>query len=58
MICFMFIENCEIFNFVDGTTLFSGGMELSSILENRKHDMKIILKLFGINTVKANPGKF
>ena len=53
----MFIENCEICNFADGNTLYSGGMELSSILENLKHDTKI-LKWFRINSLKANPRKF
>ena len=54
----MFIENCKICNFADGSTLDSGGMELSSILENLKHDMKVILKWFRINLLKANLGKF
>ena len=54
----MFIENYEICNFVDGNTLYSGGMELSIILENLKHGMKVILKLFRINSLKANPRKF
>ena len=52
----MFIDNCEICNFADDNTLNSGGMELSNILENLKHDMKIILKWFRINLLKANPG--
>ena len=54
---FMFIENCEICNFADDNTLYSGGMELSSILENLNHDTKI-LKWFRINSLKANPGEF
>ena len=49
----MFIDNCEICNFADDNTLNSGGMEH---LENLKHDMKIILKWFRINLLKANPG--
>ena len=53
----MFIENCEICNFADDNTLYSGGMELSSILENLKHDTKI-LKWFRINSLKANPREF
>ena len=50
---FMFIENCEICNFADDNTLYSSGIELSSILENLKHDTKIILKRFRINSLKA-----
>ena len=55
---FMFIEDCEICTFADGNTLYSDGMELSSILENLKHDMKIIWNLFRINSLKARPKKF
>ena len=54
---FMFIKNCEICNFADDGTLYSGGMELCSILENLKRDTKIILKWCRINSLKANPGK-
>ena len=54
----MFIENCEICNCADDNTLNSSGIELSSIFENLKHDMKTILKWFRINSLKANPGKF
>ena len=52
---FMFIENSEICNFADCNTLYTGGMELSSISENLKHDTKIILNWFRINSLKANP---
>ena len=54
----MFIENCEISNFANDSTLHSGGIELSSILENLKHGSKIILKWFRINSLKANPGNY
>ena len=55
---FMFIENCEICNFADDNTLYSCGGDLTAILENLKHDMKIILRWFKVNSLKANPGKF
>ena len=51
----MFIEKCEICNFADDNTR---GIELSSILENLKHDTKTILKWFRINSLKADPEKF
>ena len=54
----MFIENCEICNFADEIALYSCGIELSTILENLKHDAKTILKWIRINLMKANPGKF
>ena len=55
---FMFIEKSEIFNFADDNTIYNCGEDLSNILENLKHDMKILLKWFRINTLQANPGKF
>ena len=58
MICLCFVENCEICNFPDDNTLYGDGMELFSILENLKHDTKIILNWFRINSLKIIPWKF
>ena len=55
---FMFIEKSEICNFADDNTICDCGEDLSNILENLKHDMKILLKWFRINSLQANPGKF
>ena len=54
---FMFIEKTEIFNFADDNIIYDCGEDLSNILENLKHDLKILLKWFRINSVQANPGK-
>ena len=54
----MFIEKSEICNFADDNTIYDCGKDLSNILENLKHDMKILLKWFSINSLQANPGKF
>ena len=54
---FMFIEKTEICNFADDNTIYDCGEDLSNILENLKHDLKI-LKWFRINSLQANPGKF
>ena len=54
---FMFIEKTEICNFADDNTIYDCGEDLSNILENLKHDLKI-LKWFRINCLQANPGKF
>ena len=51
----MFIEKCEICNFADDN---ARGIELSSILEDLKHDTKTNLKWFRINSLKADPEKF
>ena len=54
---FMFIEENEICNFAGDNTFYDCGKDLSNILENLKHDMKILLKCFRINSLQANPGK-
>ena len=53
----MFIEKTEICNFADDNTIYDCGEDSSNILENLKHDLKI-LKWFRINSLQANPGKF
>ena len=55
---FMFIEKTEICNFADDNTIYDCGEDLFNILENLKHDLKILLKWFRINSLQANPGKF
>ena len=55
---FIFIEKTEICNFADDNTIYDCGEDLSNILENLKHDLKILLKWFKINSFQANPGKF
>ena len=54
----MFIEKTEICNFADDNTIYDCGEDLSNILENLKHDMKIILTWFRINSFQAIPDKF
>ena len=46
----MLIEKSEILNFADDNTIYDCGEELSNILENLKHGMKILLKTFRINS--------
>ena len=47
----MFIEKGEIWNFADDNTIYDCGQDLSNILENLKHDMKITLTWFRINSL-------
>ena len=54
---FIFIEKSELSNFADDNTIYNCGEDFN-ILENLKHDMKILLKWFRINSLQANPGKF
>ena len=51
----MFIEKNEICNSADDNTIYDRGEYLSNILENLKHDLKILLKWFRINSLQANP---
>ena len=46
---FMFIEKTEVCNFADDNIIYDCGEDLSNILENLKHDLKILLKWFRIN---------
>ena len=55
---FMFIKKSEICNFADDNAIYGCGDDLSNILENLKHDMKILLKWFRINSLQAYPRKF
>ena len=55
---FMFIEKTEICNFADDNTIYDCGEDLSNILENLKHDLKILLKWFRTNSLQASSGKF
>ena len=55
---FMFIEKTEICNFADDNTIYDCGEDLSNILENLNHDLKILLKWFRINSLQANPCRF
>ena len=41
---FMFIEKTEMCNFADDNTIYDCDEDLSNILENLKHDLKILLK--------------
>ena len=55
---FMFIEKTEVCNFADDNTIYDCGEDLSNILQNLKHNVKILLKWFRMNSLQANPGKF
>ena len=58
MIFLYLLKKTEICNFADDNTIYDCGEDLSNILENLKHDLKILLKWFRINSLRANPRKF
>ena len=53
----MFIEKSVICNFADDNTIYDCGKDLSNDLQNLKHDMKILLKWFKINSLQATLDK-
>ena len=55
---FVFIEKSKICNFADDNTIYDCGEDLSNILENLKHDLKILLTWYRINPLQAKLGKF
>ena len=55
---FMFIEKTEVCNSANDNTIYDCGEDVSNILENLKHDVKILLKEFRINSIQANPDQF
>ena len=55
---FFLVEKSEICNFTDDNTVYSRGKGLSKIKEDLIFTMKIVLKWFMLNSLKANPGKF
>ena len=54
----IFTEKSEICNFADDNIIYDCGEDLSNILENLKHDMKILLTWFRMNSLQGNLGKF
>ena len=55
---FMLIATSEVCNLADDITIYDCGEDLSNILENLKHGMKISLTWFRINSLQTTPGKF
>ena len=55
---FLVVEKTNICNFADDNTLYSHGSNLLLIMNNLGHDVRNLLYLFKINSLKANPGKF
>ena len=52
---FILFDKSKICNFADDNTIYDCGEDLSNILENLKHGMKILLTWFKINLLQTNP---
>ena len=52
------IIRSDVCNFTDDNTLYSSDKKIENIFINLKIDLKNVLYLFQINSIKANPGKF
>ena len=55
---FFSVSESRICNFADDNTLSSCDKMLGDILDNLEFGFGHILKLFKVNTLKPNPGKF
>ena len=55
---FLVVEKSDICNFADDNTLYSHGSNLPVILNNLEHDIRNLLYLFKIISLKENQGKF
>ena len=52
------LGNLKACNFADDKTIYDCDEDLSNILENLKHDTRILLEWFKINSLQASSGKF
>ena len=57
-VMFFSVSESRICNFADDNTLSSCDKMLGDILDNLEFGFGHILKLFKVNTLKPNPGKF
>ena len=55
---FLFVEKSEICNFADDNTIYTCGKDLPEIKDDLICTMKNLLKLFRLNSLNTNPGKF
>ena len=53
----MFIEKTEVCNFADDNTIYDCGEDLSNILENLKHDIKILIPIHDVREEKTKFGR-
>ena len=58
MIYFSPIIKSDVYNFADDNTLYSCNKNLEQVFSNLKYDLRNVLDLFKINSMKANPGIF
>ena len=58
MIYFSPVIKSDVYNFADDNTLYSCYKNLEHVFSNLKYDLRNVLDLFKINSMKANPGIF
>ena len=58
MIYFSPVIKSDVYNFADDNTLYSCYKNLEHVFSNLKYDLRNVLDLFKINSMKAIPGKF
>ena len=55
---FLFINNCNLYNFAHGNSLSFDASSLQTVFDNLQEDCKTALQWFGDNGMKASPKKF
>ena len=53
-----FIQETEVCNFVDDTTIYSCSLNYKATAHKLSNDTYIVLNWFKVNSMVANPGKF
>ena len=53
-----FIQETEVFNFADDTTIYSCSLNYKEAAHKLSNDTYIVLNWFKVNSIAANPGKF
>ena len=53
-----FIQETEVCNFADDTTIYSCSLNYEEVAHKLSHDTYIVLNWFKVNSMAANSGKF
>ena len=53
-----FIQETEVCNFADGTTIYSCSLNYKEAAHKLSNDIHIVLNWFKVHSMVANPGKF
>ena len=52
---FLFLQNCDLANYVDGSTMYTTDKRVSTIIDSLSHELTILSKWFYNNFMIINP---